>query len=119
MAESKYTIDRVDRIITAIREGISHEGAANHGGIHKDTFYEWIKQYPDFSDAVKEAEAASELELVSKIKVDPSWQSKAWMLERRMPERWGRVDRLKQEISGPDGKPLVVKVLKGVSADDL
>lgn len=29
-------------------------------GIHKDTFYEWVKKYPDFSDAYKKAEACQE-----------------------------------------------------------
>lgn len=110
MAESKYTPDRVERILTALREGLPIESAANYGGIHKDTFYEWLKQHSDFSDAVKDAESEAEFKLVQTIQADPSWQSKAWILERRHPDRWGKVDRNKVELTGKDGGPIEQKV---------
>lgn len=35
-----------------------------------------------------------------------SWQAAAWLLERRAPGKWGRVDRQHVEVSGPGGGPI-------------
>jgi transposase len=35
-----------------------------------------------------------------------NWQAAAWILERRDPGRWGRVDRSQVEVSGPNGGPV-------------
>ena len=37
---------------------------------------------------------------IQQIVRDESWQSKAWLLERRFPERWGRKDRLEANVNG-------------------
>ena len=39
---------------------------------------------------------------------DKNWTANAWYLERKFPEKWGRRDKLTQEISGKDGTPLKV-----------
>lgn len=109
MAESKYTPERVNRILEAIEKGLPFVTAAALGGISEDTFYEWKKVHSEFSEAVKTSEAKAEETLVSAIQIDPSWQSKAWILERRHPDRWGRVDRNKVELTGKDGEQLSVK----------
>lgn len=110
MAKSKYTPERIKKIYEALRLGLSYKSSAQYGGISEDTFYEWIKVHPEFSEGIKQAEIESEKELVEYIRNDVSWQSKAWMLERRLPERWGRVERVKQEISGPSGQPVQLEV---------
>ena len=38
--------------------------------------------------------AVAESRAIQTILADDSWQSKAWFLERRFPERWRRKDRL-------------------------
>ena len=55
--------------------------------------------YRQFYDAVKEAEQTAELACLAEIRQDGSWQSKAWVLERRYPERWGRKDRLDSNVN--------------------
>ena len=48
-------------------------------------------------EAVKEAEATAELGmvgLVRKAAFDGTWQAAAWWLERKMPQKWGRHDRV-------------------------
>lgn len=50
-----YNAERVARICKAFSEGATNEEAAKLGGIHIDTFYEWQKSKPEFSDAVKRA----------------------------------------------------------------
>jgi hypothetical protein len=51
---SKYTPELVDQIVTAIAvHGV--DSAGFEGRIGKDTFYQWLKHKPDFSDAVSQA----------------------------------------------------------------
>ncbi len=51
---SKYTPEMVEEIVTAIAvHGV--DSAGWDGRISKDTFYEWLKHKPDFSDMVVQA----------------------------------------------------------------
>ena len=51
-------------------------------------------QFQELMEAVKNASAVAESRAIQTILADDSWQSKAWFLERRFPERWRRKDRL-------------------------
>ena len=51
-------------------------------------------QFQELLESVKRASAVAESRAIQTILADDSWQSKAWYLERRFPERWGRKDRL-------------------------
>ena len=51
-------------------------------------------QFQELMEAVKNASAVAESRAIKTILADDSWQSKAWYLECRFPERWGRKDRL-------------------------
>lgn len=62
-------------------------------------------------EAVKEAEATAELgmvALVRKAAFDGTWQAAAWWLERKMPTKWGRKDRLEHTGEVAAGEPKVV-----------
>jgi hypothetical protein len=53
---SKYTPELVEEIVTAIAvHGV--DSAGFEGRIAKDTFYQWLKNKPDFSDLVVEAKS--------------------------------------------------------------
>ncbi len=52
---AKYNSKTVQKICQYIVQGETNEHAAELAGIHKDTFYTWMKTKPDFSDAVKNA----------------------------------------------------------------
>ena len=119
MAQSKLTPELQDKIVQAIRMGNYVETAVAYAGIHKDTFYNWLQRgkdepgsiYADFSDAVEKAKADSEVRdvaLIEKAATDGSWQAAAWKLERKFPQKWGRVTRT--EITGAEGKPISVEV---------
>lgn len=96
MAHSKYTPERVDTILTAIRGGNYSETAASLAGVGKSTFYEWVEKYPDFADAVEEAKSEAEANMVALIvtAARTSWQAAAWYLERTKYKRWGRKDKI-------------------------
>lgn len=108
MAKSKYTPERVERIIKAVKDGLPFVTAAALGGISEATFYNWMKDNVEFLESIKAAEAEAEERLVEQISFDPSWQSKAWILERRHPDRWGRVERNKVELTGAEGQPVQI-----------
>jgi len=83
-------------------------------GIGESTWYEWLQRgregarksiYTEFAEAIKKAESAAELRAVSGIMAAGrrNWTAYAWYLERKFPDRWGRKDKVQQEISGPGG----------------
>jgi hypothetical protein len=115
------TPDRHRRIVDMIRLGSYAAVAATACGIGESTFYQWTKRgreaewnddgtlanqddrpYVEFAEAVKEAEAAAEVQSVGTIRQagQQSWQAAAWYLERKYPDRWARKDTLRQEVSG-------------------
>lgn len=57
---TKYTPKRVAKICKAIENGETLETAARIGGIAPPTFYDWLKNKPEFSNAVKRAQDAFE-----------------------------------------------------------
>ena len=87
-------------------------------GIHTSTYYNWLSKgekaksgkYKEFFDKVKKAEAYRESKWIKDIDGDPSWQSKAWLLERRYPERWGKKETHVVE-GGDKNKPIILKFL--------
>lgn len=99
-------------------------------GVSKDTFYRWLNQgsahrkdrasgakltqdkarLADFSDVIEKATAEAELGDLATIKQASAsnWQAAAWRLERRHPTKYG--NRMRTEVSGPDGGPIVQEV---------
>jgi len=61
MAKTKYKGEETDRqvYLMARDEGLNDREIANNLGIHHDTFYQWIKKHPAFSDAVKKGRELS------------------------------------------------------------
>lgn len=53
----KYSKEIVEKICEYLRQGATITTTCEAVGIHKDTFYEWMKKKSDFSDAIKKAMA--------------------------------------------------------------
>jgi len=96
-----------------LEAGVTVVGICGLAGIGETTYYKWLEWgegkeksdiYREFREAIKKAEGKFETRLVKKIELDTSWQSNAWLLERRFPKRWGRIDR--RQIEGIEGKPM-------------
>lgn len=49
----------LEQITNWAAKGLTHTEIAESMGIHRDTLYEWIKSYPDVSDAIKKGRALS------------------------------------------------------------
>jgi hypothetical protein len=100
--KSKLTTELIEKISTEIENGSYQKVAARKCGVGESTFYAWMEkaeggvggQFQELMEAVQNASAVAESRAIQTILADNSWQSKAWYLERRFPERWRRKDRL-------------------------
>ena len=100
----KYTPELVNELIKYIEAGNYIITACDAVGIHKDTFFDWLKEKSDFSDSIKKAESkaiARNVMIIQKA-AQTSWQAAAWFLERKDYERWGR----KELVGGIADKPI-------------
>ena len=127
MARSKLNAARQQIITDAVANGCSYAGAARAAGVTKQSVSLWMKQasdeierrangeranrkktkYVDFLDAIKKAEGRAESELIASIKgaSKKTWTAAAWILERRWPKEYARIDRLlAQEFGNDDEK---------------
>lgn len=111
---TKCTKELTRKICKAIEAGNYPETAAVISGLPARTFYRWMKKgreskskrgiYWQFWQSVKKAENFAEAYFLQVIRksaegdaengVKRNWQSAAWYLERKYPEKWGRKERL-------------------------
>ena len=91
-----------EAILRTVRLGLHAERAAAAHGVHKRTLQRHRKANPDFVASIKEAEAAAEASFLGRIflHMDRHWQSIAWMLERRWPERWAKREHIEVSTQG-------------------
>lgn len=95
---SKFTPEIAAAILRAVGAGLAYPQAAALAGVCERTLYNWLEagdagQEPlaTFLQDLKSTEAKAELESLAAVKAGgPGWQSRAWYLERKYPERWGR-----------------------------
>src|SRR5262245_50261750 len=96
----ELTQELQDRIVGHIRRAAPGEVAAQSEGVGRATFYGWKKKgraepssvHGRFLDAVSKAESDWERSAIEDIATKPDkWQAVAWLLERRRPERYGRM----------------------------
>jgi hypothetical protein len=93
---TKYTPDRVSRILDALREGNTRKVAGHAGGISHETFSQWLHRHPEFAESVTCAESDAERKAVQAVlsaALHGQWQAAAFWLERRRNKEWGKVDR--------------------------
>ncbi|MFA6047066.1 MAG: hypothetical protein WC718_18945 [Phycisphaerales bacterium] len=110
---TKYTPETIAKLEEAIALGATYVLACGHAGITFETFSQWREHKVGFSDRIKAAEARGALGWLAKIEKaanDDNWQAAAWKLERRYPHDYGRIVQTK-EVSGPDGKEIVFRVV--------
>lgn len=90
---TKYNAEITKKITDSIRVGATFALACAYAGITEETFSQWRKKYPEFSEAVKEAEGSAAvkwLAQIDKAAQEGSWQAAAWKLERKYPRDYGR-----------------------------
>jgi len=123
---SKLTPEAQERVVQAIRAGNYAEVAAGYAGIHRATYYTWMKKgaeqdegiYSEFHDAVKGASDSAETRAVAIIQkaMPDTWQAAAWYLERRAPGRWGRHERRDVNVTG--AQPIAFQIVTQGEPDE-
>ena len=66
-APTKYTTATLAKIEAALKLGATYRLACGYAGVHYDTFNEWRKAKPEFSDLVKEWEGAAAVQWLQSI----------------------------------------------------
>lgn len=98
-AETVLTPEILEAVGLLLSEGHYKETVADFLGISRMTWWNWEQRgerepdsvYGEFLYVVKKASAAAEILLFRGIRAGfDGWQSKAWIMERRFPQRWGK-----------------------------
>jgi transposase len=94
---SKYSSAVTKRIFRTVSQGLSREAAAALAGINLAALYEWQSRFPEFSEELKKADARFEQASVRRMAKAGGrpryWTAIAWMLERKFPQHYGKIDR--------------------------
>lgn len=101
-------------ILRALRLGATLRLAAESAGLSYPTLNEWMHDDPEFSEAVKKAEATmatNALRRIERAAKEGTWQAAAWIMERRFPHEYGRTV---QEHTGEQA--LTITISKRASA---
>lgn len=118
----------IEQLVAVLEKGVYLETAAAYVGVHKDTFYDWLKRgrrditagrrslYREVVEAVEKAMAKFEVDGIDRLAVEEQWQATAWRLERRFPDRYGRRTRL--EHTGDGGGPVQMRIDVSKLSDD-
>ncbi len=115
-------------ICKAIKLGATLEIAARAAGIGARTLDEWLNHGRDelqvdpdasgpcaaFVSEVMIASSKNEQELIGIIRKEApqTWQAAAWLLERKFPERYAKVDRLRVTEDETNKKPVAYESLQ-------
>lgn len=120
---SRLTPGVQERLVHATRIGASRESAAKYAGISLRTLEYWIRrgrtqQRGKFAVLLVDLRAAdthAEFTLLARISLaaQKDWRAAAWILERRFPKKWGRVET--QVHQGDADRPVVFTLHTGGS----
>ena len=117
-ANGKYTPEIVEEICKYIADGLYQKDACAMAGIGVSTYHDWINAHPEFSEALKVAEAKAKSRLKAVILEAAeagTWQAAAWMLERRWKEQYS----IRNEVTGADGEGISIAPISWIkTADD-
>ena len=94
---SKFSSVIARKICRFVSQGCSRDAAAFLCGISPSTLYEWQREFPQFSEGLRRADARFEAACIASIRKagrkSRNWTANAWLLERKFPDRYGKPDR--------------------------
>lgn len=118
---TKLTAELQAELCKALAAGNYLETACAYVGISRITVRNWMRegarskrgQKREFLNAIKKAAAEAEIKDVKRIgdAAETQWQAAAWRLERKYWKRWGRKDKITNEVSGPNGKAIEIQAV--------
>ena len=100
---TKYTAILAHQICEHVSKGIPMRQASEALGISESTFHRWRREKKDFAEMIDQAIGVSESRLITEISTCEDWRAKAWILERRFPDRWSKRDQVDLNVSRSEG----------------
>jgi hypothetical protein len=97
--KTKLTTQMIEDLCSNIEHGLPIQQACRRVGIVKQTYYNWKRKgqadpdsvYGEFFSRLETAEAECQHRALEAIWLgNKDWVAKAWLLERRWPELYGR-----------------------------
>ena len=112
---TKYRKEMCEEVISFMAQGFSKAEAAAHLGISEETFHQWKKAKPEFSESVKEGSRQSSLwwakigmaGMTGKI---AGFNATTWIFNMKNRHGW----KDKQEITGEGGESLFANFANAV-----
>lgn len=104
---TKMTDNVVNKLEQAFEWGCTDAEACVHADISKQTLYDYCKKFPKFTDR-KELLKDSPILKAKQIQWDELDKDSINQANRVIDRKEGQ--KIKQEISGPDGNPIETKV---------
>lgn len=120
----KYTKVLAHQICEHVSNGVPLSAAAIACGIHNVTLHRWRNEKPEFNEMIEQAVGVSEARLVSSISKYDDWRAKAWILERKFPERWSKREQIDMNVSKSEGLDEIKLMMKqtdhllGIKSDE-
>ena len=100
---NKRTPECRAKLVKAIGEyGLTDKAAYEYAGISHDTFYAWIREDADLSEAIHSARAGFKaIRAAGIIKAAQlgDWKADAWMLSHRFPEEYAERQMVDTNVS--------------------
>jgi len=89
------------KILECLRAGHTRKASAQQAGMSHKTLWQWMRDDEELRKDVKKAESESSGALLEMLRVHATqtWQTAAWLLERRDPE-WRHPDTKLREKQG-------------------
>jgi transposase-like protein len=85
---SKYQPETVERLLTALADGLTHKQACMAAGIGQSTLADWRERYPDLETRMNEAREVARQKALSAIRAagEKDWRAHAEWLKLCFPE---------------------------------
>ena len=119
----KFTPEVLSTLLNAIADGCGVYDACYIAGVSNTTYNRWMKEEPEFVQAIKVAEAEykrTKLKLISEAGEQKNmWSANAWLLERKWPEQYGKRDAVDVTSGGQPLKAFIGFTPDEWSADDV
>jgi transposase-like protein len=80
------------KICGLLAQGHTVSAVCGSVGIGERTFYDWLEKHPHFSQAATRAIGQSKMALLDKLRLSDDWRAQAFLLERRWPSEFGKVE---------------------------
>ena len=110
--KGKYTQVLAHQICEHVSNGVPLSAAAIACGLHNSTLHRWRNEKPEFNEMIEQAVGVSEARLVSEISKYDDWRAKAWILERKFPQRWSKRQEIDMNVSKSEGLEEIKMMMK-------